>query len=352
MSSSRQHVHDDQWSGNLETTRAERSLWLMKCPLMVSKTWQEQTRAHNPDSSHLPILAKVVRSIDPLRPQNSSSVEIDFFVKTLILPILERMGFVASVSLAITGLARRLSLIHIPGCPGISLMIGRNFLTEHPIAEYQRWSVVTEGSEYPIAEFHVSVLDEEYIMDLVGVPGNAGDAGDEGVNVPKFYKMNMAEDIIPLCVFSESNQGKVSMEGKVEHKFDMKPSNTGDPEYHKICRVRKKKSEVKARQTQLIHNDRGELMRPMPGMVGLLPSNSKDKKKTTPMKGSDMKRTRRDRSELENIMFKLFERQPNWALKQLVQETDQPAVIADDSLEAAAFTSVLKYQDVCLVVEK
>lgn len=25
-------------------------------------------------------------------------------------------------------------------------------------------------------------------------------------------------------------------------------------------------------------------------------------------------------------MFKLFERQPNWALKQLVTETDQPAV--------------------------
>lgn len=39
-----------------------------------------------------------------------------------------------------------------------------------------------------------------------------------------------------------------------------------------------------------------------------------------------MKRTRRDRGELEDIMFKLFERQPNWALKQLVQETDQPAV--------------------------
>lgn len=44
------------------------------------------------------------------------------------------------------------------------------------------------------------------------------------------------------------------------------------------------------------------------------------------MKQSDMKRTRRDRGELEDIMFKLFERQPNWALKQLVQETDQPAV--------------------------
>ena len=44
------------------------------------------------------------------------------------------------------------------------------------------------------------------------------------------------------------------------------------------------------------------------------------------MKQSDAKRTRRDRGELEDIMFKLFERQPNWALKQLVQETDQPAV--------------------------
>lgn len=51
-----------------------------------------------------------------------------------------------------------------------------------------------------------------------------------------------------------------------------------------------------------------------------------DKKKTAPVKGSDVKRTRRDRGELEDIMFKLFERQPNWTLKQLVQETDQPAV--------------------------
>ena len=51
-----------------------------------------------------------------------------------------------------------------------------------------------------------------------------------------------------------------------------------------------------------------------------------DKKKTQPVKQSDMKRTRRDRGELEDIVFKLFEKQPNWTLKQLVQETDQPAV--------------------------
>ena len=45
-----------------------------------------------------------------------------------------------------------------------------------------------------------------------------------------------------------------------------------------------------------------------------------------PVKSSELKRTRRDRNEMEEIMFKLFERQPNWTLKQLIQETDQPEV--------------------------
>lgn len=40
----------------------------------------------------------------------------------------------------------------------------------------------------------------------------------------------------------------------------------------------------------------------------------------------ETKRTRRDRGEMEEIMFKLFERQPNWTLRQLIQETDQPEV--------------------------
>lgn len=45
-----------------------------------------------------------------------------------------------------------------------------------------------------------------------------------------------------------------------------------------------------------------------------------------PAKGSEAKRTRRDRTEMEEIMFKLFERQPHWTLRQLIQETDQPEV--------------------------
>jgi len=56
------------------------------------------------------------------------------------------------------------------------------------------------------------------------------------------------------------------------------------------------------------------------------PFACQEKKKQAPAKPSDVKRTRRDRTEMENIIFKLFERQPNWALKALVQETDQPEV--------------------------
>ncbi|KAK9129751.1 hypothetical protein Sjap_010238 [Stephania japonica] len=209
--------------GNLDTQKFDRSVWLMKCPLVVSKSWQ----AHSSDPQPV---AKVVVSVDPLQPDASNSLQF-------------------SMELAST---------------------------------------------------------------------------DSG-NTPKNYSLNMFKDFVPLCIFSETNQGKVTMEGKVEHKFDMKPHNENIEEYGRLCRERTNKSMIKNRQIQVIDNDRGAYMRPMPGTVGLISSSSKDKKKATPVKGPDMKRTRRDRGELEDIMFKLFERQPNWALKQLVQETDQPA---------------------------
>ncbi|OEL25401.1 hypothetical protein BAE44_0013582 [Dichanthelium oligosanthes] len=178
-------------------------------------------------------------------------------------------------------------------------------------------------------------------------------------NTPKSYSLNMFQDFVPMCVFSESNQGKLSCEGKVEHKFDMEPHSDNLVNYGKLCRERTQKYMVKPRQVQVLDNDHGMSMRPMPGMVGLIPSGSKvfhhivdlnhviglhlelsiitshecifffvcqEKKKQTPTKPSDVKRTRRDRTEMENIIFKLFERQPNWALKALVQETDQPEV--------------------------
>ncbi|WCJ35268.1 Transcription initiation factor IIF beta subunit [Euphorbia peplus] len=215
-------------SGTLETTKADRSVWLMKCPVVVAKSWKNHI-----SSADTQPLAKVVLSLDPLHSEDSED------------------------SSAV-----------------------------------------------------------QFTMEM---------AGGEMGNVPKTYSLNMFKDFVPMSVFSETTQGKVSIEGKVEHKFDMKPHNENMEEYGRLCRERTNKSMVKSRQIQVIDDNRGMHMRPMPGMIGLISSSSKDKKKTQPVKQSDVKRTRRDRGELEDIMFKLFERQPNWALKQLVQETDQPA---------------------------
>ncbi|KAI3860891.1 hypothetical protein MKW92_002960 [Papaver armeniacum] len=210
---------------NLEMNKADKSVWLMKCPLVVAKSWQSHSSDPNP-------VAKVVLSVDPL---------------------------------------------FSPGDPD----------------------------------------SVQFTMEL---------AGSDNPNMPKNYALNTFKDFVPMCIFSETNQGKVSLEGKVEHKFDMKPHNDNFEEYGKICRERTNRSMIKNRQIQVIDNDRGAHMRPMPGMIGLVSSNPKDnKRKPVPVKPQEIKRTRRDRGELEDIMFKLFEKQPNWTLKQLVQETDQPA---------------------------
>ncbi|KAB5568185.1 hypothetical protein DKX38_001978 [Salix brachista] len=213
-------------SSNLETSKADKAVWLMKCPVVVAKSWKSY-HTSSPDSTPL---AKVVLSLDPLQSDDPSALQ-----------------FTMEMSRTETG------------------------------------------------------------------------------NVPKSYSLNMFKDFVPMGVFSETPQGRVAMEGKVEHKFDMKPHEENIEEYSKLCRERTTKSMIKNRQIQVINNDCGVNMRPMPGMLGLISSGSKDKKKIQPVKQSDVKRTRRDRGELEDIMFKLFERQPNWALKQLVQETDQPA---------------------------
>ncbi|EEF28778.1 ATP binding protein, putative [Ricinus communis] len=80
-------------------------------------------------------------------------------------------------------------------------------------------------------------------------------AGTENGNVPKSYSLNMFKDFVPMSVFSETTQGRVAMEGKVEHKFDMNPHEENTEEYGSLCRERTNKSMIKNRQ--IIDNDRG-----------------------------------------------------------------------------------------------
>ncbi|GMP22718.1 hypothetical protein CsSME_00000614 [Camellia sinensis var. sinensis] len=158
-------------------------------------------------------------------------------------------------------------------------------------------------------------------------PPPSSDAFDSSRPVAK-----VVVSIDPLRSNDDSSSRKLSVEGKIFHKFDMKPHNENIEEYGKLCRERTNKYMTKTRQIQVIDNDNGTHMRPLPGMIGLKTTGPSDKKKV-PAKSSDMKRTRRDRGEMEQIMFKLFERQPNWTLKQLLHETDQPEQFLKDLLK-------------------
>ncbi|XP_008233347.1 PREDICTED: general transcription factor IIF subunit 2 [Prunus mume] len=239
----RQGSNNNNANGPLETTRAERAVWLMKCPPLVAKSLKPDASstsasASSPsDQQSSRPVAKVVLSIDPLNSNEDSS-------------------------------------------------------------------------------------SPQFTMEL---------AATESGNMPKCYSLDMSKDFIPMSVFSELSQGKLSVEGKILNKFDMKPHNENLENYGKLCRERTKKY-MKNRKIQVIDNDNGAHMRPMPGMIGFVAPGPSEKKKM-PTKGSDMKRTRRDRGEMEAIMFKLFERQPNWTLRQLIQETDQPEQFLKDILK-------------------
>ncbi|CAA7019226.1 unnamed protein product [Microthlaspi erraticum] len=164
--------------------------------------------------------------------------------------------------------------------------------------------------------------DEEtkFVMEL---------ARAESGNIPKRYALDMSTDFIPMSVFCESSEGKMSVEGKIKNKFDMRPHNENIESYGKLCRERASKYMCKNRQIQVIDNASGMHMRPMQFII---PPANPDKKKV-PNKTSEMKRTRRDRREMEEIMFNLFERQSNWTLRQLIQETDQPEQFLKDLLK-------------------
>lgn len=73
--------------------------------------------------------------------------------------------------------------------------------------------------------------------------------------------------------------------------------------------------------------------------------------KKTQAKGSETKRTRRDPEEMEKIMFRLFEKQPNWTLKQLVQKTDQPEVCNHSLIKKKTTTNFTLVAAMKLILE-
>lgn len=63
----------------MDTSKSERSVWLMKCPVVVANSWK--TAADNQPVS------KVVVSLDPLRPEDPSSLQVPIHYNLLLLII-------------------------------------------------------------------------------------------------------------------------------------------------------------------------------------------------------------------------------------------------------------------------
>ncbi|XP_031741396.1 general transcription factor IIF subunit 2 isoform X2 [Cucumis sativus] len=271
----------------LETNKADRAMWLLKCPQLVTRAL-----SNSPDAPSRPV-AKVIVSVDPLQSNDdddSSSTEVVSFQDPNLL-IDKVAGIHGSFSPE-----QAEKFFKGPGGPD-----------PNPI---DIWRVEKSNSRLTVFAFQNS---EMFTMEL---------ASTDSGNALRSYSLNMSTDFIPMSVFSESSQGKFTIEGKILNKFDMKPHDQNLERYGKLCRERTHKSMTKSRQIQVIDHVTGGHMRPMPGM-DVLSFGAAEKKKVV-SKGSETKRLRKERGELEKIIFKLFERQPYWTSKQLIQETDQP----------------------------
>ncbi|CDY29072.1 BnaC07g32780D [Brassica napus] len=130
----------------------------------------------------------------------------------------------------------------------------------------------------------LAIVDEEetkVVMELTRA---------ESGNVPKRFGLDVSKDFIPMSAFPQSSQG---------------------------------------RTMSVIDNATGMHMRPTPGTI--TPTGFLEKKKVA-NKTSEMKRTRRGRREMEEVMLNLFEGHSNWTLRLLIQETDQPEQFLKDLL--------------------
>ncbi|MCO5549121.1 hypothetical protein L7F22_002587 [Adiantum nelumboides] len=137
------------------------------------------------------------------------------------------------------------------------------WLLKVPLRVAQAWQQQTNAGN-PLAKLILTVDPTKSDEPEFGLELTA----NETTGAPKNYLLNLNKDLVPTHVFSEKAQGKLSVEGKVERKFDMKPNTLVSDEYRKLCRDRLDKSKIKNRTLQVLENDHGGYMRPQPVTIG------------------------------------------------------------------------------------
>jgi len=143
-------------------------------------------------------------------------------------------------------------------------------------------------------------------------------------DLPEEYQMRTTRNSGPaMLVFSEQ-EGKVASKGVVVYRLDAEAKAkqtarggtevrlTGDPAYRKLSRERHEAAATKGRIQVITETSITDLRRPL----GAEPVSTKRK--------AEEKRTAMERDDLQQALFKLFERQARWAFVQIQRQTDQP----------------------------
>eukprot|EP00698_Gefionella_okellyi_P008259 TRINITY_DN203_c0_g1_i1.p1 TRINITY_DN203_c0_g1~~TRINITY_DN203_c0_g1_i1.p1 ORF type:complete len:199 (-),score=40.80 TRINITY_DN203_c0_g1_i1:32-628(-) len=133
------------------------------------------------------------------------------------------------------------------------------------------------------------------------------------------FDVVLANDNPHMTAFVET-QGAVKFTGAVDHKCDLR-ANIQTKEareiYSQLVRERsqaasKRKFVTEDSKRSKVHID--EAMSHRQGMQVKRPIDSRDKEK----------RARIEKDPLLNLLFKQFEKQPTWTLRELITVTDQP----------------------------
>ena len=179
-------------------------------------------------------------------------------------------------------------------------------------------------------------VDSEDVGPVLGsiriTPPNAGDSAGQPqftlkldnettATLPQEFKMQLSSRQGPAMLAFSDNAGHMASEGVVQHRLDVEATGPGraggslavDPAYRKLSKERHQKASTKTRTIQMMTDAKiTNLRRP----VGAVTVATKRKAET--------KRTAMDKEELQEVLFRRFEKQTHWAFIQLQRETNQP----------------------------
>lgn len=142
-------------------------------------------------------------------------------------------------------------------------------------------------------------------------------------DIPKTYHMNFVKNPQSRYIFDEDPDGNaLSIAGTIQYEFHVNPEL--DEDYRRIMKERNQQSSKPKRTVQVVDESKGSTRINILAPVNEYDLVHRSKRKLSP----DSRRERLPKPELMDMIFRAFEREPYWSLKNLTEHTNQPSVWA------------------------